>query len=287
MRLSGADACGDCGSLLDHGQRDCLACGSRVGWRGPLLEELLPRVRESNGAQHAAVFEGATAGGSGAPSPAGKVQRERSRAARTLAPMPALRLPPARVSTLLVLVFLGFGVLLGGSSHVNGTLARGPGRLGARRRNSELPPIKHVFVIMHFSQPYAAVFGPASPAWYISQTLERHGVLLVRYDAVAHEQLADGLAILSGQRPTAETAANCPTYGDIAPATPSGHEQVLGTGCVYPWSTQTLPGQLIARRLTWRADVQGPAEAGAQTAACGQPFRLLPLLGRLALVRRR
>lgn len=126
-------------------------------------------------------------------------------------------------------------------------------------------------MIMLSSQPYAAVFGPASPAHYLSQTLERHGTLLVRYDAVAHEQLADGLAILSGQGPTAQTAANCPTYGDVAPATPSGHEQVLGDGCVYPRSTQTLPGQLIARRLTWRAYVQGLAEAGAQTGACGHP----------------
>jgi phosphatidylinositol-3-phosphatase len=341
----GAELCDGCGSALDQRQRYCLSCGERAGSRSSLLAELLTTVRRRNEALDRALLDSAS--GAGRASDTGYTQLDPGRPARTLPPMPALRLPPARVSALLVLIFLGFGVLLGGSSNVNGTLAASAGRLklmlpqvtaAAGRPSSpagpaaasageppesepaatpepaeaattsagkapttnapttkgsapasspgtggggggsapagatsKLPPIKHVFVIMLSSQPYAAVFGPASPAHYLSQTLERHGTLLVRYDAVAHEQLADGLAILSGQGPTAETAANCPTYGDIAPATPSGHEQVLGNGCVYPRSTQTLPGQLIARRLPWRAYVQGLAEPGAQTAACGHP----------------
>jgi hypothetical protein len=255
--------------------------------------------------------------------------------------MPSLRLPPARVSALLVLMFLGFGVLLGGSSRVNGTpvASAGPLRVvlphGAAHSGHDsvpaespaassveppesepaatpepaqakptraakppsaggagspqgapsgggsgstpaggtrkLPPIKHVFVIMLSSQPYAAVFGPASPARYLSQTLERRGALLVRYDAVAHEQLANEIAVLSGQGPTAETAANCPTYGDIAPGTAGGEGQVLGDGCVYPSSTQTVAGQLAAKRLTWRGYMQGLAEAGTPAGACGHP----------------
>jgi hypothetical protein len=253
--------------------------------------------------------------------------------------MPSLRLPPARVSALLVLMFLGFGVLLGGSSHVNGTpvasagslrvvLPQGAARTGQRAvpgaspaassveppesepaatpepaqakptppakpppagagapagapsggggstpagATRKFPPIKHVFVIMLSSQPYAAVFGPASPARYLSQTLERRGALLVRYDAVAHEQLANELAVLSGQGPTAATAANCPIYGDIAPGTAGGEGQVLGDGCVYPSSTQTVAGQLAAKRLSWRAYMQGLAEAGTQAGACGHP----------------
>jgi hypothetical protein len=346
-----AERCGGCGSSLDQRQRYCVSCGQRAGSRSSLLAELLSTVRRRNEALDGTLVDGA-ASGAGAGSQLGHTQPGPGGPARTLPPMSALRLPPARVSALLVLVFLGFGVLLGGSSHVNGTLAASAGRLnvvlprataaagppsspagpasapageppesepagtpepaeaappasgkppttraptteapttkgsspasslgtgGGRGGSapagatSKLPPIRHVFVIMLSSQPYAAVFGPASPAHYLSQTLERRGTLLVRYDAVAHEQLADGLAILSGQGPTAETAANCPTYGDIAPATPGGHEQVLGDGCVYPGSTQTLPGQLIARRLTWRAYVQGLAEAGAPTAACGHP----------------
>ena len=96
-------------------------------------------------------------------------------------------------------------------------------------------------------EPYAAAFGPESKAHYLAATLERRGTLLVRYDAVAHEQLANELALISGQGPTAETEANCPTYGDVAPATGAASGQVLGNGCVYPPATPTLPGQLSAQ----------------------------------------
>ncbi len=269
-----------------------------------------------------------------------------------------LRLPPPRASMLLVLVFLGFGVLLGGAagSRVNDTLAAsrqplrlvlpgpsastpasptstasatpsspsaseppeseptstpapapaptaavrrptapsktrsgsggnstagqrgskqapagGPGEGSPAGSAAGLPPVKHVFVIMLSDEPYAAVFGPASSTPYLSQTLERQGELLVHYDAVAHQQLADELALLSGQGPTAETAANCANYTEIAPAGSGADEQVLGSGCVYPPGTQTLAGQLSAKHLIWRAYVEGMDEAGAQAGACAHP----------------
>jgi phosphatidylinositol-3-phosphatase len=133
-----------------------------------------------------------------------------------------------------------------------------------------------VFVIMLSDQPYASVFGPSSPSPYLSQTLEHRGELLVRYYAVAHQQLANEIALISGQGPTVETAANCPTYSDIVPATVGSDEQVTGQGCVYPSSTQTLPGQLTAKHLTWRAYLEGMDEGAASGAsgadgACGHP----------------
>jgi len=269
-------------------------------------------------------------------------------AARTTPRPPGLRLPAPRVSALLVLVFLGFGVLMGDAagSRVNDTLAASARRLkvvlapagspgstaatstssspssgespesqapestpaptpatparttsssarapsssssspaageggskeaggggsgeAAGGSSSKLPPVKHVFVIMLSDQPYASVFGPASSASYLSQTLEQRGELLVRYDAVAHEELANGIALLSGEGPTAETAANCPNYTDIVPASSGADEQVLGNGCVYPASTQTLAGQLTAKHLSWRAYIQGMDEAGTSAGA--------------------
>jgi phospholipase C len=131
--------------------------------------------------------------------------------------------------------------------------------------------VKHVFAIVLSDEPYAAVFGPSSSAPYLSGTLEHEGELLVRYDAVAHEELANEIALLSGQGPTPQTVANCPTYTDIAPASIGADEQVLGNGCVYPSSTQTLAGQLTAKHLTWRAYVQGIDEAGVQAGACAHP----------------
>jgi hypothetical protein len=136
---------------------------------------------------------------------------------------------------------------------------------------SKLPAIKHVFEIVLSDEPYAAVFGPESSAHYLAHTLEHKGELLVRYDAVAHEELANEVALLSGQGPTAETAANCATYAAIAPATVGVSEQVLGNGCVYPAGTQTLAGQLTAKHLTWRAYVEGMDETGAAAGACAHP----------------
>ncbi|HTA05723.1 MAG TPA: hypothetical protein VK774_05110, partial [Solirubrobacteraceae bacterium] len=109
---------------------------------------------------------------------------------------------------------------------------------------TKLPAIQHVFVIMLSDEPYASVFGPLSAAPYLAHTLEKRGELLARYYAVAHEQLPNGIALLSGQGPTPATAANCPTYNDLAPATAGGEGQTLGDGCVYPATTPTLPGQL-------------------------------------------
>jgi hypothetical protein len=338
--------CDDCRLPLAPDQRYCLACGARVGSRGPQLEELLLGVR---GRAH-----GASVPAQSAAAPVA--------AASAVPPVPTgLKLPPPRVSALLVLVFLGFGVLLGNvaGSRVNDTLASarshvkivlpasgpsststststspsatstsessastpessasasasappsseseptptpaasnsapaakapsgssgtststagegGSSKTPAGGPASKLPPVKHVFVVMLSDQPYAAVFGPESSAPYLSQTLEQQGELLVRYDAVVHEELANEAALLSGQGPTGETAANCPNYADITPATIGADEQVLGSGCVYPTATQTLAGQLTAKHLTWRAYVEGmdEAEAGAQAGACSHP----------------
>ncbi len=128
---------------------------------------------------------------------------------------------------------------------------------GSAGATGKLPAVKHVFLIVLADQPYAAVFGPASKASYLSHTLEKRGELLVRYYAVAHDELANGIALLSGQGPTAQTATNCPAFGDISSATVGAEQQVAGDGCVYPRSTETLAGQLSAKRLTWRAYVEG------------------------------
>jgi hypothetical protein len=135
----------------------------------------------------------------------------------------------------------------------------------------KLPPIKHVFVVMLSDEPYASAFGPSSTAPYLTGTLEHQGELLAHFDAVGHDELADEAALISGQGPTVESAANCPTYSEIVSTGVGADEQVLGSGCVYPSSTQTLAGQLTAEHLTWRAYVQGIDEAGAPAGACAHP----------------
>lgn len=136
---------------------------------------------------------------------------------------------------------------------------------------TKLPAIRHVFVIMLSDEPFAAVFGPESAAHYLIGTLERKGALLPRYDAVAHEGLADEIALLSGQGPTVQTAAGCPEYSPLQPTGSGPDELVLGSGCVYPASTRTLPEQMRARHLTWRAYIGGIGEAGGPSEPCPHP----------------
>jgi hypothetical protein len=315
--------CKDCGAPHRADQQYCLSCGARIAERSPLLEPLLRGVRKPS-LPRAAAPAPVTPPVAARPSGLG------------------LTLPTPRVSVVLVLAFLGFGVLVGNaaSPHVEDTLASArapvklilppatasagsasasasppassaeatpepsesstpaaataktpaakkpatgksaPGAAGGERGSSEspssgssskLPPVKHVFLIALADEPYASVFGPASTASYLSQTLEHRGELLVRYYAVAHEELANEVALISGQGPTTETAANCPNYTDIAPATVGASEQVAGQGCVYPSTTQTLAGQLSEKHLSWRAYVEGMDEGGAAGGACAHP----------------
>jgi hypothetical protein len=136
---------------------------------------------------------------------------------------------------------------------------------------AKLPAIKHVFVVMLDDEPYATAFGPASPAKYLTGTLEKQGELLLRYYAVAHEGLANELALLSGQGPTEATAANCPTYSRLSQASSGSEGQLLGNGCVYPPSTPTLMSQLEVKRHTWKAYVEGIDEGSGTPTACAHP----------------
>jgi hypothetical protein len=333
--------CEDCSAPLARGQRYCLACGERSSPRSPQLLALLRRVGTRPPAADSREREETGAPRLTAP---GTSRRRRGRQLTpALARVGELTPPSRRVSALLVLVFLGFGVLLGNvaSSRVEDSLAASarpqiklllpaasptattattpeasptaelpeasaeptpepasapeptsspaPTRPSAKTESpadqdgakssapaangpaTKLPAIEHVFVIMLSDEPYASVFGPASAAPYLSHTLERHGELLERYYAVAHQQLANEIALLSGQGPTPATAANCPVYGDLAPASVAGEGQVTGEGCVYPASTETLPGQLSAKHLTARAYVQGIDESGVAAPACAHP----------------
>ena len=135
-----------------------------------------------------------------------------------------------------------------------------------------LPPIKHVFLIVLSDQGVNASFGPSSPAPYLSKTLTGQGELLNDYYAVTGGELANEIALISGQGPTPQTAANCPLYTDITPGTVGELGQVLGSGCVYPSSTLTVGDQLTAAGKTWKAYVEGiGGGAPGQPATCAHP----------------
>ena len=119
-----------------------------------------------------------------------------------------------------------------------------------------LPPVKHLFLIVLGENGFEEAFGASSQAPYLAKTLVEKGELLSNYYAVTKGDLANQVALLSGQGPTPETAANCPTYTDIVPGTTSVEGQVEGAGCVYPAATRTLPGQLAEKKLKWKSYVE-------------------------------
>ncbi len=140
---------------------------------------------------------------------------------------------------------------------------------GSKGQAPKLPPVKHVFLIVLADQAYAQTFGPESPAPYIAHTLEHQGELLVRFYGVAHEELANEVALISGLGPTPQTAADCPTFSDIVPGQANSKGQYTGQGCIYPKEAQTVGEQLTAKGLTWRVYAEGLGDVSGGAAAPG------------------
>lgn len=135
-----------------------------------------------------------------------------------------------------------------------------------------LPPIKHVFLIVLSGQGYTQAFGVSTGHPYLAKTLRAQGELVQNYYSVAPSSLANGIALMSGQGPTAQTAANCPVFTDITPGTISKYSQVLGAGCAYPAKTVTLPNELTKTGRRWRAYIQGIQNGPkGQPATCRRP----------------
>jgi len=141
-----------------------------------------------------------------------------------------------------------------------------------------LPPIHHVFLIVLTDHGYDQAFGPGSQAPYLSTTLTKQGELLANYYGVTSGNLANEIALISGQGPTPETQGDCPTYADVTPGTPDPDTQnqpgqIDGSGCVYPRQAVTLPDELVGNGNTWKAYVedQGNGAAAGEPATCRHP----------------
>jgi phosphatidylinositol-3-phosphatase len=133
-----------------------------------------------------------------------------------------------------------------------------------------LPEVKHAWLIVLGENSYEGTYGAAAGAPYLSRVLPKKGELIPNYYGVTGGVLANEIALLSGQGPTPETAANCPNYAPVAPATVSLFAaQVEGNGCVYPKEVESLPTELEEKELSWRAYVED-MENGSPI---GQPWR--------------
>lgn len=166
----------------------------------------------------------------------------------------------------------------GGKSKSNGggegsKEAAGSGGSQSAASTSGLPPIKHVFLIVLAGEGFEAAFGTESKAHYLAKKLRGEGELLDNYFGVASGELANEIALISGQGPTSQTKADCPLYEDLAPGKEGPEGQYLGSGCIYPKGALTIGGQLEAAGKTWKAYVQGlgEGEAGERASSEGAP----------------
>jgi hypothetical protein len=131
----------------------------------------------------------------------------------------------------------------------------------------QLPDVKHLFLIVLPPAKYDDAFGPDSKAPYLATDLTKKGELVPNYYAVTSGELANKIALVSGQGPNPDTLAGCTSYTDMSPGTESTDTQqkgqVLGTGCVFPRSTLTLADELVANGRTWKAYVAEPPPPAA------------------------
>jgi phosphatidylinositol-3-phosphatase len=131
---------------------------------------------------------------------------------------------------------------------------------------AQLPPVKHVFVIMLENKGYSETFGNNSAAPYLSQTLTAEGQLLTNYYGIGHNSNPNYLAMISGQAPNPVTQGDCQIFQDFAgPGVFAPYGQLVGQGCVYPSSVDTVANQLEVTGLSWHGYME------SMPAPCSHP----------------
>jgi hypothetical protein len=173
-------------------------------------------------------------------------------------------MPARAAASLAVLLALGLAALARAAAPPDAPAAHGAREL--------LPPIRHVFVLLLENQSYSVTFGSRSPASYLARVLPSRGALLTEYYAIGHASLGNYIALVSGQAPNLATQLDCSTYADFRPSAPAldEHGQLHGSGCIYPRSVTSLPDQLEAAGLSWRAYMEDMGKNPArESATCG------------------
>ncbi|HTR69431.1 MAG TPA: alkaline phosphatase family protein [Mycobacteriales bacterium] len=143
---------------------------------------------------------------------------------------------------------------------------------GAPAAGFQLPPVRHVFVIMLENENYATTFGDPSADPYLATTLPQQGALLNGYYATGHESNDNYISIVSGQPPNPQNQADCQIFDDFIGTDLGSSGVQSGTGCVYPANVQNIGTQLSAAGLNWKAYQEDMGnDPNRETAACGHP----------------
>jgi N-acetylated-alpha-linked acidic dipeptidase len=131
---------------------------------------------------------------------------------------------------------------------------------------------QHVFVIVLENQSYATTFGEQSTAPYLAKTLTSQGARLPNYYGIGHSSLPNYIALIGAQAPNRDTQLDCPVFSEFQLSEPAldAHGQALGRGCVYPPMVKSLPDQLEAKGLSWKAYMEDMGNISTrERATCG------------------
>ena len=111
---------------------------------------------------------------------------------------------------------------------------------------------------------YADAFGKRSDAPYL-RSLVRKGALLNHFESLGHGELADELAMVSGQAPNPDTGAGCTTFREYpSSAAADSKGLVAGKGCVYPDTALTLGDQVTSDGKVWGAYIDAMGKTTCQ-----------------------
>jgi phosphatidylinositol-3-phosphatase len=169
-----------------------------------------------------------------------------------------------RIAVLLVAI----GALISSMARATPAIATGH----SARHHGGSGNIQHVFIIVLENEGFEKTFGANSEAPYLSKELRKQGVLLTQYFGIGHASLDNYIAMISGQAATAETRSDCQTFTDVVATGTTADGQIIGNGCVYPPTVQTLAGQLEAKGKSWRGYMEDMGnDPKREPATCAHP----------------
>lgn len=295
--------CKECDAALARDQQYCLACGARCGELPSRVAKLVAAFDTPTPPMIAGV----------PPAAATIVLTDPFTALFTAINdwVESAKYPTPRVAALAVMTLLAFGVVLGSVVGATSPAAplyvlspatpvaaptaapsavAPPGAIVAGETAEEQaapaeevasqPPsdpsaskINRVWLIVLSGQGYGSTFGNPQAQSYLTSELAGKGLLMQNYYAVAQGELANSVAIVSGQGPTWQILNNCPEYTDLQPgAVDASTGQALGDGCVFPETVRTLPDAIAATGKSAYAYVEDIDNgANGRTTACSRP----------------
>ena len=139
------------------------------------------------------------------------------------------------------------------------------------RAEADLPPVRHVFIVVLENKGFGETFKSTSKAPYLARTLTLQGQLLTNYFGIAHVSNPNYIAMISGQAPNAQTQSDCLYFTELRPGTLGSDGQAIGQGCVYPAAVKTIADQLTRKRRTWKGYMEDMGNSPSEPKTCRHP----------------